>query len=225
MRRLALTVALLGAAPFAFASCPPMSAYAVTGVSAESVPVKQAMDLLFAGTAWKVDVLGSATGVNVSYRGVSGPLDQVLAKVIKQVGSASAVPISAISDANRCLVTLSVLAAPESSAPAVSGAATDGDAKVQALNLLPITLRAGENLSAELERYVRARGWSMRWNTGDDYIIDVPIAMPRGDVIEAVTWLVRTYQAQGGMEGVVPRFAKGNKVVVIEQMDVRGEGQ
>ncbi len=86
---------------------------------------------------------------------------------------------------------------------------------------LSSALQPGQNLSEALERYVRERGWSLRWNIGEDYVLDASLPIPSTDLIESVTWVVNTYQSQGGMLGVVPRFARSNRVVVIEKMDVR----
>lgn len=86
---------------------------------------------------------------------------------------------------------------------------------------LSSALQPGQNLSEALERYVRDRGWSLRWNIGEDYALDASLPIPSSDLIEGVTWVVNTYQSQGGMLGVVPRFARSNRVVVIEKMDVR----
>lgn len=85
----------------------------------------------------------------------------------------------------------------------------------------PFVLKAGKQLSAALQSYVQSRGWQLRWRIDADYMIDVDIPVPALDLIDGVTWVVRVYQSQDGMQGVVPRFARGNKVVVIEMMDVR----
>lgn len=82
-------------------------------------------------------------------------------------------------------------------------------------------LQAGSRLSSSLEQFVRTHGWQLRWNIDEDYLLDVGIPLPAGDVIQGVTYVINTYQSQGGMLGVVPRFAKSNRVVVIEKMDVR----
>lgn len=87
----------------------------------------------------------------------------------------------------------------------------------------PDVLRAGTPLSEALKGYVERRGWQLRWLIDADYVLDVDLPIPSMEMIDGVTWVVRAYQAQGGMQGVVPRFAKGNNVVVIEQMDVREE--
>lgn len=209
MKRLALGVALAILSPVAAANCPPMATYSVAGVTANGITMPEAVNMLLAGTSWKAEVLGTASNVNMSYRSVSGPLDQVFGKVIEQAGLAANVPISAVSDPTRCIVTISVVATAASVAHAQQAAASSQ------------ILKAGENLSTALEKYVAQRGWRMRWNIDEDYALDVDLPLPAGDVIEAVTWVVRTYQSQGGMEGVVPRFAKGNNVVVLETMNVR----
>lgn len=83
------------------------------------------------------------------------------------------------------------------------------------------TIPAGSRLSEALETFVRTRGWSMRWLIEEDYMLDADLPIPPMDVIDAVTWVVQTYQRQGGLNGVVPRFARGNQVVAIQKMDVR----
>lgn len=209
---------LLGFGP-AYAACPPMSAYEVAGVSANNVPMSEALGLLFAGTPWKVDVLGDANGVRLSYRDVSGPLDKVLAKAVLQAGGASGVPVAVVTDPQRCVATVSARA------PQVAVASQPGSPLPAGVPLIRATektvIRAGETLSEALEKYAAKSGWSMRWNIPDDYVLDADLPLPAGDVIEGITWVIRTYQAQGGMGGVVPRFAKGNRVAVIEKMDVR----
>lgn len=214
MRRIALFAALLAAAPLpALAdNCPALSVYEVSGVTAASVPLQEALGLLFAGTAWKPEVLGDASRVRVSFRNVSGPLDLVLGKVVAQASGASTQPLSSVADASRCAVAINAVR------PTVASGIALGTPIRAEMRYLP----AGENLSDALAKYAERGGWSLRWNIDADYVLDVDLPMPKGaDVIEGITWLVKTYQAQGGMSGVVPRFAKGNKVVVIEQMDVR----
>jgi hypothetical protein len=82
------------------------------------------------------------------------------------------------------------------------------------------TLNPGGRLSDELRKYVKAMGWSdLKWNLDYDYKITAPIPM-KGDMITAVTNLVKTYQDQGGLMGVTPFFAAGNRTVVIQKMDL-----
>lgn len=214
MIRSTLALAALLASPLAAAqSCPPMSVYTVSGVNAENLPVEDAVKILFSGTAWKANVDAAAGSVRLSYRGVSGPLDQVFSKAIEQAGRASGTPISAVSDPSRCLVTITAIA------PVVGTVA--GFPAAPAAPLAPSSLPAGMSLSDALSRYIVANGWSLRWLIDEDYVLDAEVPLPAGDFIQAVTWVVQTYQRQGGLEGVVPRFAKGNRVVVIEQMNVR----
>lgn len=232
---------LLLAPASAFAACPPMSAYSVNGVSADAQPLSEAVAMLFAGTAWKPDITGPASSVRVTFRGVSGPLDQVFAKVIDQAGRASDAPVSAVSDPTRCVATVAIRPlAPAPTLPA--GAAATGSPMGASVSGFPVpptspvavapipdvrpdVLRAGMNLSDALKGYVEKRGWKMRWLIDQDYVLDVDLPVPSMNLIDGVTWVVRAYQAQGGMEGVVPRFAKGNSVVVIEKMDVRENNQ
>lgn len=83
------------------------------------------------------------------------------------------------------------------------------------------TIPAGTRLSEGLELFVSSRGWSLRWLIEEDYMLDADLPIPGTNVIDAVTWVVQTYQRQGGMRGVVPMFARGNRVVAIQNMDVR----
>lgn len=241
MRRLLCVACLLAASPFASAGmrCLPLASYEVAGVTAANVPLRDAMGMLVTGTPWQVTVSEELTGVRMSYRNVAGPLDKVMARAISQAGEASGQPMSSVMDASRCLITVST-PPPVVTAPAVVASATPppasstpvahASATGTAVTLplpakpAPVTsgvLHAGDNLSAALEAYAKRGGWSLRWNIDSDYVLDADIPLPQGDVIQGITWVVRTYQAQGGLEGVVPRFAKGNHVVVIESMDVR----
>jgi hypothetical protein len=80
---------------------------------------------------------------------------------------------------------------------------------------------AGTMLSAGLSKYVQALGWTMKWNITDDYMLDEPLPIPAGSVIDGVSFVVRTYQSQGGLMGDIPLFAKPNHVVVIQPASVR----
>ena len=71
-------------------------------------------------------------------------------------------------------------------------------------------------LSKGLAEYVKKFGWSMRWNIKTDYLVDTQLPIPAGSVIHGVTYVVRAYQSWGGLLGDVPRFAKPNKVVVMQ---------
>lgn len=232
-KTLFLAVASAMSFPFvASAACPPMHVYDVAGVTASNVPLPDALRMLTTGTAWSVEVVGDAGNTRLSYRNVSGPLDQVLARAIAQAGQAAGRPVSSVNDPTRCVVTVNVPEPPRPDPPQIDAPSSDAarvaegvpaPAPIRAVPLPPPpqVLRAGENLSEALADFVQRGGWSLRWNIEDDYVLDVDLPMPTGDVIAGVTWVVKTYQAQGGLEGVVPRFAKGNHVVVIEDMRVR----
>lgn len=225
---IALLVGLMGACGTAVASpaCPPLSAYRVTNVSAENVRIGTAMEMLVSGTTWSSNVAGSDDHVTVSFRGVSGPLDQVLSKVVEAAGQASVSPVSMVTDTTRCIATVTVMAPP--SAAAAPAEADDGAVAMPAPAPAPAapqysaeTLRAGSTLSEALTDYAGRKGWTLRWQLEDDYILDVDVPIPPMSLIDGVTYVVRAYQAQGGLNGVVPRFARSNKVVVIEKMNVR----
>lgn len=80
----------------------------------------------------------------------------------------------------------------------------------------PYTIPAGTMISAGLARYVERYGWSMRWLVADDYRLDAPLPIPAGGMKAGVTYVMRAYQAWGGLMGDVPRFADPNHVVVIQ---------
>jgi len=199
----AQTVAHTGYATAPLQVCQPLGAYHVTGISANDLPVQQAIGLLFTGTPWSVNIAGSLPSVSLSYSGVSGPLDQVLARAIEQTGQSLSLPLVAVSDPTRCLVTISL------------PVTTPGEGRYGGV------LPAGESLSAALEQYAEQQGWTLRWNIEDDYVLDVDLPLPADSIVNTITWVVNTYQSQGGLAGVAPRFAQGNKVVVIEHMNVR----
>lgn len=229
-----ILLAALCALPLAAqaADCPPLSVYEAAGVTTASVPLREAMQTLLAGTAWKAEVGEGAGNLRVTLRSVSGPLDMVVQRVVSQAGAASLHPVSSTADTSRCVVTVDVLrpqpqpvvAQPlpgeQALLPSLAREAVAGTLQARPV---PTKLAAGKMLSQALEEYVYSQGWTLRWNIDADYVLDVDLPLPEGKgLIDTVTWVVKTYQAQGGMAGVVPRFAKANRVVVIEEMDVRG---
>lgn len=79
-------------------------------------------------------------------------------------------------------------------------------------------LPKGEMLSHALRKYVKAQGWNdLIWDLDYDYKIEAPISMS-GDIVQAITDLIKTYQSYGGLMGVEPIFAKGNYIVAIRQL-------
>jgi len=199
----AQTVSHTGHATAPFQVCQPLGAYHVTGISANELPVQQAIGILFTGTPWSVNIAGSLPSVSLSYSGVSGPLDQVLARAIEQTGQSLSLPLIAVSDPSRCIVTISL------------PVTTPGEGRYGGV------LPAGEALSVALEQYAEQQGWKLRWNIDEDYVLDVDLPLPADGIVNTITWVVNTYQSQGGLAGVAPRFAQGNNVVVIEHMNVR----
>lgn len=245
-RILAGALALSASHAAGAATCPPLSAYQVTGVSMEQGTLGEAMGILFDGTAWKADVAGAANTVQLSFRGVSGPLDKVFQKVVEQASAGSTVSLGSLLDAQQCVARVSVRAravtpqrvieSGSAAVPAISpsvatvtttplptapAAAAAAAAPAPALMLKPAVLSKGVRLSSALEAYVKQRGWDLRWQIEEDYVLDADFPIPAMEIIDGVTWVVQAYQAQGGMRGVVPRFARGNNMVVIENMNVR----
>lgn len=100
----------------------------------------------------------------------------------------------------------------EDLAAAFTDAATERDDRK--VMMLP----AGQKLSEALADYVKAHDWDLKWMIDHDYYIEAPIPMNE-DFFGAIYDLVKTYQAQGGMQGVIPRFAASNRVVSIEYLD------
>ena len=225
MRERMILAALLGL-PLAAqaADCPPLSVYEAAGVTTPSVPLAEAMQTLLAGTAWKADVGEGASNLRVTLRAVSGPLDMVVQRVVSQAGAASLHPVSSTADTSRCVVTVDVRRPQASERSLLPSIEREAVAASPLARPVPTRLAAGKMLSKALEEYVYSQGWTLRWNIDADYMLDVDLPLPEGKpLIDTVTWVVKTYQAQGGMAGVVPRFAKSNRVVVIEEMDVRGD--
>ena len=83
----------------------------------------------------------------------------------------------------------------------------------------PYTLKPGEPLSRALAGYVAQHGWTLVWAVKTDYRLAAPLPIPAADhLIAGVSYVVRAYQAQGGLLGDTPVFRTPNHVVVIEPM-------
>lgn len=218
-RRALLAAVLVAASGSAMAACPPLSVYRVSNASVTNAPLADALGLLLEGTAWTAEVSGVNASATVTFTNVSGPLDRVVETVVKAIGEGGH-PVSSIADTQACTVRINGRPSPSAGAPA-TGAATPAAAQASAAAPAAYTLKSGDRLSDALRGFARSQGWELRWNLEEDYVIDVDIAIPQVDVISGVTWVVQAYQAQGGLRGVTPRFARGNRVAVIEQMDVR----
>lgn len=221
--RLTMLAALLCAGGAAQASCPPLSAYRVTNVSAEGMAIGNAIDMLLAGTPWKGAAIGPSDGVKVTFRGVSGPLDQVLSKVVEAAGRASTAGVSMTTDGAQCMATVSITSLQDAPLAMVDTATGETAPATRPMHTSEV-LRAGATLSEALSDYAERKGWSLRWQLDDDYMLDVDLPIPPMDLIDGVTYVVRAYQAQGGLVGAAPRFARSNNVVVIEKMRVRESG-
>lgn len=247
MKTIAFSALALAISGPALASCPPLTAYRVQGVSAKNATPAEAIGLLLASTPWKADV-DAALSAPINLRSVSGPLDRVLERLVDGLDATG--QITMLQDSASCVIRVA-LRAPSPVPPAAPVAAAVPEASTpdlplertqpmaeRVIELDPFAettglgnesapaprshvLKAGMSLSEAMEEYVAERGWSIRWMLKEDYLLDADVPVPPLDVIDGVTWVVTAYQQQGGLRGVTPRFATPNKVVVIEAMNVR----
>lgn len=245
MKTIAFSALALAISGPALASCPPLTAYRVQGVSAKNATPAEAIGLLLANTPWKPDV-DAALSAPINLRSVSGPLDRVLERLIDGLDSTG--QITMLQDSASCVIRVALRAPASQAAPVVAEAPAPSMPDLplepsqpipeRVIELDPFSettglgneaapaprshvLKAGKSLSEAMEEYVTERGWSIRWMLEEDYLIDADVPVPPLDVIDGVTWVVTAYQQQGGLRGVTPRFATPNKVVVIEAMNVR----
>lgn len=80
----------------------------------------------------------------------------------------------------------------------------------------PYTLKAGMLLSRALGEYTKKNGWDLKWNVQPDFVLEAPFPIPSGDdVIAGVSYVIRTYKAQGALLGATLVFAKPNHVVAL----------
>lgn len=219
--------------------CVALNAHRVESLSARNVSPKDALGMVLAGTRWKLEIDPTITEP-VTFRSVSGPADLIIERLADQFDTdgtlvlmqdrgsctlrlrrpAPPAPVAAVPVPTPAPVAVPV--APTGKAAPAPGPATETVAAVErGPTRLPATLKKGQRLSEALEGYIVERGWSMRWLIDEDYVLDADVPVPAMDVIDGVTWVVEAYQAQGGLRGAAPRFARGNKVVVIEPMTVR----
>lgn len=227
-------VILMALSASATAGCPPLSAYRVTEAGVRGAPAQDAIALLLEGTAWRAEV-GEGLANTVSFSGVTGPLDRVLERLIREFNS-NGRSVAMVQDIEACVVRVNVRqpvtgnGSPAMATRVIESELTQPVATVEPevpvelpppADMRPHILAKGLRLSEALHQYAGARGWDLRWLIEEDYIIDVDVPIPAVDVIDGVTWVVQAYQSQGGLRGVTPRFARGNSVAVIEKMDVR----
>jgi hypothetical protein len=80
-------------------------------------------------------------------------------------------------------------------------------------------LLSGDTLSSRLEKWLREHGWSLSWALDYDYFLEKDLPL-MGDTIDAkVEFILRAYQAQGGLTNARARIASANRVVVFEGVD------
>ena len=158
--------------------------------------------------------LNAGSGAGTSIRGASPtrPQSTGSASITTQSSRAVAAPTSSGS-----LKPMNLTGAINSAVP--SALPTTGTSHLMS------ELPEGKLLSEALGAWVAQRGWQLKWSVGKDYVIDVGIPIPSEDVIEAVNWVIRAYQSQGGLLGVAPDFHRSNNVVSIKKMDAEEKDQ
>lgn len=224
MKYTILSIALAVASPTAMAACPALSVYDVSNIQVDNVPFGEAVSTLLDGTAWTSNVSDEANKVRVSFRNVSGPLDQVLDKLISQSRTTAGAQLGVLRDAANCTVSVSAKLTPERPTaiepaakavpPAATGSNHDSSSALQPQDVL----QRGKPISEALSAFAQSKGWQVRWNVEDDFMVDVEIPVPRGySVTQAVTWVIETYQMSGALRGVEPIFHT-NSVVSIQKM-------
>lgn len=73
---------------------------------------------------------------------------------------------------------------------------------------------AGKRLSEGLDDYAKTFGWKLRWQLGRDYVLDAPLPIPAMSLQAGLEYVLRAYQAQGGLMGASFVLAEPNHVAV-----------
>ncbi|TJY57291.1 hypothetical protein E4T66_17960 [Sinimarinibacterium sp. CAU 1509] len=79
-------------------------------------------------------------------------------------------------------------------------------------------LAAGGTLRAQVDRWAKASGWHLEWKLSYDYPVTVAATFGT-ELYQAVTNLVSSYERVGQMRDVEWVFNKGNKVLVVREVD------
>lgn len=114
MKIIAFSALALAISGPALASCPPLTAYRVQGVSAKNATPAEAIGLLLANTPWKPDV-DAALNAPINLRSVSGPLDRVLERLVDGLDSTG--QITMLQDSASCVVRVALRAPAPAPAP------------------------------------------------------------------------------------------------------------
>lgn len=85
----------------------------------------------------------------------------------------------------------------------------------------PTFLAGGQELSAALKEHASSYGWSLRWNAGEDYFLDVDQMVPGATLIADVEHVLGAYQDRGALEGVRVTVNAKAKTISLE----RGAGR
>lgn len=79
----------------------------------------------------------------------------------------------------------------------------------------PFTIAAGRRLSDGLAEYAKENGWELKWQIRQDYVLDAPLPIPQGTFKDGLTYVLRSYQSQGGLHNVISSLAEPNHIAVV----------
>ena len=85
------------------------------------------------------------------------------------------------------------------------------------------TLRAGQPLSAALQKQAAVEGWTLEWRTGEDYFLDADLEVPGKDVVSDLFWVLDHYRKSGGMRETVVMRGKGNALALVAKPGASAE--
>lgn len=111
--------------------------------------------------------------------------------------------------ASRLPVASDVAAPPVAKAPVPKHELTPMPAPSKAY-----TIPVGRRLSDGLADYAKTFGWQLRWQVSQDYVLDAPLPIPDLSLKDGLKYVLRAYQAQGGLLNVAFVLAEPNRVAV-----------
>lgn len=72
----------------------------------------------------------------------------------------------------------------------------------------------GTRLSDGLANYAKTFGWRLRWQLAKDYVLDAPLPIPALSLKDGLEYVLRAYQARGGLRGATFVLAEPNHIAV-----------
>jgi hypothetical protein len=128
-------------------------------------------------------------------------------------------PVASVASTMTARPAVEASDAPVKSLPPVAKPARDALASLPVA--MPATapgasyvIPAGKRLSEGLDDYAKTFGWKLRWQLGRDYVLDAPLPIPAMSLQAGLEYVLRAYQAQGGLMGASFVLAEPNHVAV-----------